>query len=36
MPALALNLVYFGLAVFIFYSAFAGARKKGTLINIGE
>jgi len=36
MSALTLNLVYFGLAVFVFYSAFAGARKKGTLINIGE
>ena len=36
MPALALNLFYFALAVFTFYSAFSGARKKGTLINIGE
>jgi ABC-2 type transport system permease protein len=36
MTALTLNLFYFALAVFIFYSAFAGARKKGTLINIGE
>ena len=36
MSALTLNLVYFVLAVIIFYSAFAGARKKGTLINIGE
>ena len=36
MTALTLNLIYFALAVFIFYSAFAGARKKGTLINVGE
>ena len=36
MLALTLNLVYFVLAVIIFYSAFSGARKKGTLINIGE
>ena len=36
MTALTLNLFYFALAVFIFYSAFDGARKKGTLINIGE
>ena len=36
MTALTLNLFYFALAVFIFYSAFAGARKKGTLIYIGE
>ena len=36
MTALTLNLFYFALAVSIFYSAFYGARKKGTLINIGE
>ena len=36
ITALTLNLFYFALAVFIFYSAFDGARKKGTLINIGE
>ena len=36
VSALKLNLVYFVLAVFIFYSAFYGARKKGTLINVGE
>tara|TARA_B100001245_G_scaffold232031_1_gene213647 strand:+ start:324 stop:1115 length:792 start_codon:yes stop_codon:yes gene_type:complete len=34
--ALILNLVYFIAAVFIFYASFHGARKKGTLINIGE
>ena len=34
--ALALNLVYFTSAVVIFYLAFAGARNKGTLINVGE
>ena len=34
--ALKLNLVYFSLAVLVFYLAFYGARKKGTLVNIGE
>ena len=34
--ALILNLVYFISAIIIFYTAFAGARKKGTLINVGE
>ena len=34
--ALILNLIYFTSAVAIFYLAFSGARKKGTLINIGE
>ena len=36
MTALKLNLLYFTSAVLIFYLAFYGARKKGTLINIGE
>jgi len=36
MSALILNLIYFTLAIFVFYSAFHGARKKGTLINVGE
>ena len=36
MTALALNLFYFISAIFIFYSAFYVARKKGSLINIGE
>jgi len=36
ITALKLNLVYFSSAVFIFYLAFYGARKKGTLINMGE
>ena len=36
LTALKLNLIYFTSAVFIFYLAFYGARKKGTLINIGE
>ena len=36
MSALKLNLVYFTFSVFIFYLAFYGARKKGTLINVGE
>ena len=34
--ALLLNLVYFILAVIIFYYSFYGARKKGTLVNMGE
>ena len=36
LTALALNLFYFSSAVFVFYLAFYGARKKGTLINVGE
>ena len=36
MSALILNLVYFIFAVVIFYLAFSEARKKGTLINVGE
>ena len=34
--ALLLNLVYFIIAVMIFYYSFYGARKKGTLVNMGE
>ena len=36
ITALKLNLIYFTAAVFVFYLAFYGARKKGTLVNIGE
>jgi len=36
LTALKLNLIYFASAVSIFYLAFYGARKKGTLINVGE
>ena len=36
VSALILNLVYFVSAVAVFYLAFSGARKKGTLINVGE
>jgi ABC-2 type transport system permease protein len=36
MTALKLNLIYFVSSVVIFYLAFSGARKKGTLVNIGE
>ncbi|MBA1338739.1 MAG: ABC-2 type transport system permease protein [Pelagibacterales bacterium] len=36
MSALILNLFYFVLSVYVFYSAFHKARKKGTLVNIGE
>jgi ABC-2 type transport system permease protein len=36
MSALILNFIYFTSAVFIFYSAFHAARKRGTLVNIGE
>ena len=34
LTALKLNLIYFASAVSIFYLAFYGARKKGTLINV--
>ena len=34
--ALKLNFVYFVSAISVFYLAFYGARKKGTLINMGE
>ena len=34
--ALELNLIYFVGAIIVFYLAFYGARKKGTLINVGE
>ena len=36
LSALILNLVYFVSAITVFYLAFSGARKKGTLINVGE
>ena len=36
ISALKLNFIYFALAVFVFYISFYGARKKGTLINVGE
>ena len=36
MNALALNAFYFVGAIIIFYTAFYGARKKGTLVNMGE
>ena len=36
MSALVLNFIYLLLAIFIFYNAFNEARKKGTLINVGE
>ena len=36
MSALLLNLIYLSLSIFVFYSAFAQARKRGTLINVGE
>ena len=34
--ALLLNLFYFAIAVIVFYFSFYGARKKGTLVNMGE
>ena len=34
--ALTLNLIYFVIAVAVFYFSFYGARKKGTLVNMGE
>ena len=36
LSALMLNVIYFILSIFVFYSAFSEARKKGTLINVGE
>ena len=36
ISALMLNLLYFVSAISVFYLAFAGAREKGTLINMGE
>ena len=36
VSALMLNFVYFVSSVVVFYLAFAGAREKGTLVNIGE
>jgi ABC-2 type transport system permease protein len=36
LSALTLNLVYFLTSIIIFYSAFNEARKRGTLVNIGE
>ena len=36
ISALVLNLFYFVSAVIVFYLAFYGARKKGTLVNMGE
>ena len=36
VKALVLNLFYFVIAVIIFYFSFYGARKKGTLVNMGE
>ena len=36
MIALSLNLFYFTGSIIIFYLAFFGARKKGTLVNMGE
>ena len=36
ISALKLNLLYFTLGILMFYLAFYGARKKGTLVNVGE
>ena len=36
ISALMLNLLYFISAISVFYLAFAGAREKGTLVNMGE
>ena len=36
LQAFILNLIYFVLGVVLFYYSFAQARKKGSLINIGE
>ena len=34
--SISISLVYFVLAIIIFYISYAGARKSGTLINMGE
>tara|TARA_B100001027_G_C16263227_1_gene330587 strand:- start:1287 stop:1847 length:561 start_codon:yes stop_codon:yes gene_type:complete len=34
--ALSLNLLYFIISIYVFYQSFYGARKKGTLVNMGE
>ncbi len=36
ISALILNFIYFLLSIFVFFKAFQEARKKGTLINVGE
>ena len=36
ISALMLNVIYFALSVYVFYAAFREARKKGTLVNVGE
>ena len=36
LSALVLNFIYFTSAILVFYSAFNEARKRGTLVNIGE
>ena len=36
LSALMLNLIYFTVSITVFYSAFREARKRGTLINVGE
>ena len=36
LTALMINLIYFTLSIIVFYSAFREARKRGTLINVGE
>ncbi len=36
LSALLLNLIYFLISVYVFYLAFHAARKRGTLINVGE
>tara|TARA_B100000941_G_C27979349_1_gene290250 strand:- start:89 stop:508 length:420 start_codon:yes stop_codon:yes gene_type:complete len=36
LNALLLNIIYFAIAVIVFYFSFYGARKKGTLVNMGE
>lgn len=36
MSALILNLFYFTSAIYVFYAAFHEARKRGTLVNVGE
>ena len=36
MKAIAISLIYFILGIIVFYTSYFGAKKRGTLINMGE
>ena len=36
MKAIAISLIYFILGIIVFYTSYYGAKKRGTLINMGE